>query len=147
MHVPFRPLLRLPIAIAAAGTLVAGVAAPWVLGPGLAAAHLSDRYNGIPADADLTPDLHGNTRVLTADGHLITEFYRHDRQPVAGDRIAPVMKQALVDIEDSRFYEHGPIDLTGTLRALVTDVTSGGVVQGGSTITQQLVKQTLLQEA
>src|SRR3954454_24192824 len=57
------------------------------------------------------------------------------------------MKQALVDIEDSRFYEHNGLDVQGTLRALVTNVAAGSVREGGSTLTQQLVKQTLLQTA
>ena len=57
------------------------------------------------------------------------------------------MKQALVDIEDSRFYEHKGVDVQGTVRALITNVASGTVREGGSTLTQQLVKQTLLQTA
>ena len=57
------------------------------------------------------------------------------------------MKQALVDIEDSRFYEHNGVDVQGTLRALVKNVAAGSVQEGGSTLTQQLVKQTLLQTA
>jgi membrane peptidoglycan carboxypeptidase len=57
------------------------------------------------------------------------------------------MKQALVDIEDSRFYEHNGLDVQGTLRALVKNVAAGSVQEGGSTLTQQLVKQTLLQTA
>ena len=85
--------------------------------------------------------------MLAADGSLITNFY--DEQPHAGaaDQIADVMKQALVDIEDSRFYEHNGLDVQGTLRALVTNVAAGSVQEGGSTLTQQLVKQTLLQTA
>src|SRR5687767_8254415 len=57
------------------------------------------------------------------------------------------MKQAMVAIEDARFYEHGGVDIQGTLRALVTNLAAGGVQEGGSTLTQQLVKQTLLQAA
>ena len=57
------------------------------------------------------------------------------------------MVKALVSIEDYRFYEHGALDIKGTVRALVTNLGSGGVVQGGSSITQQLVKQTLLNAA
>jgi membrane peptidoglycan carboxypeptidase len=48
----------------------------------------------------------GNTRVLASDGSLITMFYRNNRTPVPSDRIAPVMKQALVAIEDARFELH-----------------------------------------
>ena len=57
------------------------------------------------------------------------------------------MKQALVAIEDARFYDHGGLDVQGTLRALVTNMAAGEVREGGSTLTQQLVKQTLLQAA
>jgi membrane peptidoglycan carboxypeptidase len=57
------------------------------------------------------------------------------------------MKQALVDIEDSRFYDHNGLDVQGTLRALLRNVAAGSVQEGGSTLTQQLVKQTLLQTA
>jgi membrane peptidoglycan carboxypeptidase len=78
---------------------------------------------------------------------VITYFYRNNRTAVASDQIAPVMKQALVDIEDSRFYEHHGLDVEGTLRALLRNLRAGTVLEGGSTITQQLVKQTLLQTA
>jgi Membrane carboxypeptidase (penicillin-binding protein) len=95
----------------------------------------------------LTESVSGNTRVLAADGSLITGFYTNDRTPVPGDRIAAVMKQALVDIEDARFYEHNGLDVQGTLRAAVTNAAAGSVQEGGSTLTQQLVKQTLLETA
>jgi penicillin-binding protein 1A len=58
------------------------------------------------------------------------------------DEISPLMKQAIVAIEDKRFYEHRGVDLRGILRALWVDVRGGGAVQGGSTITQQFVKNT-----
>ena len=57
------------------------------------------------------------------------------------------MVKAIVAIEDYRFYEHGALDLKGTLRALITNQANNGVVQGGSSITQQLVKLTLLTQA
>ena len=66
---------------------------------------------------------------------------------MAADQISDVMKQALVDIEDSRFYDHNGLDVQGTLRALARNVAAGSVQEGGSTLTQQLVKQTLLQTA
>ena len=50
-------------------------------------------------------------------------------------------------IEDARFYEHNGLDVEGTLRALVKNIAAGEVQEGGSTLTQQLVKQTLLQTA
>ena len=57
------------------------------------------------------------------------------------------MQQAMIAIEDHRFYEHGPLDAHGTLRAFLTNVAAGGVTQGGSTITQQYVKMVQIEEA
>src|SRR5204862_3291781 len=53
---------------------------------------------------------------------------------------SPWMPKATVAIEDRRFYQHGAIDYQGTLRALIADIRAGHAVQGGSTITQQLVR-------
>src|SRR3712207_9142251 len=57
------------------------------------------------------------------------------------------MRKAIVAIEDYRFYQHGAMDLKGTLRAFITNQANSGVVQGGSSITQQMVKQTLITQA
>src|SRR4051812_18703615 len=139
-------LLKLACGIVLAGLLVAGLLFPFIGGSGLAARNSADLINGLPT-ALTTKMPAGNSKVLAADGTLLTEFYTHNRALVPSDQIAPVMKQALVDIEDSRFYEHNGIDVQGTLRALVTNVAAGSVEEGGSTLTQQLVKQTLLQTA
>jgi penicillin-binding protein 1A len=56
------------------------------------------------------------------------------------DDIAPIMRQAIVSVEDKRFYENKGVDLRGILRAIWQDIRSGKVVEGGSTITQQFVK-------
>jgi membrane peptidoglycan carboxypeptidase len=71
----------------------------------------------------------------------VATYYPRDifRDPVHGNQIAPVMRSAIVAIEDYRFWEHGAFDLHGTLRAL-TATFSGGDVQGGSDIAQQYVK-------
>ena len=142
LHALGRLLLVLPLA----GALFAALLIPWVVGPGLAASSSSKLLAPLPVQlVDDTPP--ANTVVLASDGSVITYFYRNNRTPVSGDRIADVMKQAMVDIEDQRFWEHGAIDLEGTLRALVRNASAGSVQEGGSSITQQLVKQTLLQTA
>ena len=139
------PLLLL-VAVPLAGALVAALLLPWLLGPGLIVRSNGDLLAPLPLElSDSTPP--GNTVVLAADGSLITHFYRHNRTPVGPDGIAEVMKQAIVDIEDSRFYEHRGLDVEGTARALTRNMMAGSVMEGGSTITQQLVKQTLLQTA
>ncbi|GAB2565611.1 hypothetical protein Aab01nite_47260 [Paractinoplanes abujensis] len=84
------------------------------------------------------------TRVYANDGKtLITTFYDEDRQDVALDRIAPVMRNAIVAAEDTRFYEHGGVDLKGLARAFVSDARRGAAEQGASTLTMQLVRNVL----
>lgn len=81
------------------------------------------------------------TVVYDRNGGVIGTFQSFDRDiPVAEADIPPVLKEAVISDEDKGFYHHGGIDLRGTLRALVADLRSSRVVQGGSTITQQYVK-------
>ena len=83
--------------------------------------------------------------LLSSDGaHLGLLGASGNRQPVSLERISPVMRKAIVAIEDRRFYENNGIDYIGILRALKSDVSSGGITQGGSTIEQQLVRNLYL---
>ncbi len=84
------------------------------------------------------------TKVYSSDGKLIAKFGLQNRIPVKLSQISPWMRYAILAAEDARFYEHGAIDLVGIARALVVDVVKGKIVQGGSTITQQLVKNIYL---
>lgn len=141
-----RLLGKLALSILVAGVLLAGLLLPLVGGSGLVARNSASLLDALPVElTDATPA--GMTRVLAADGTLITNMYTKNRTPVTSDQIADVMKTALVDIEDSRFYEHNGLDVQGTMRALVKNLAAGSVQEGGSTLTQQLVKQTLLQTA
>ncbi|MGY1762241.1 transglycosylase domain-containing protein [Geodermatophilus sp. SYSU D00779] len=141
-----RTLLKLAATVVVAGALVAGLLFPWVGGPAVAAQQSTSLLGDLPTEltVDAPP---ANTVLLAANGEVITSFYEENRAPVTGDRIAEVMKQAMVAIEDARFYEHHGLDVQGTARALMTNIAAGGVQEGGSTLTQQLVKQTLLQTA
>jgi len=80
--------------------------------------------------------------IYANDGHTILATLRgsQSRILVTNDQIAQVMQQAIVAVEDKRFYQHRGVDLRGIARAVWADVTSKHVVQGGSTITQQFVK-------
>ncbi len=141
-----RVLAKLALTIVVAGVLLAGLLLPWVGGGGLVARNSASLLDALPVElTDATPA--GMSKVLAADGTLITNLYEKNRTPVTSDQISDVMKQALVDIEDSRFYEHNGLDVQGTMRALVKNLAAGSVQEGGSTLTQQLVKQTLLQTA
>lgn len=82
-------------------------------------------------------------RVYSADGALLAEFGEEHRDFVPIQDIPQVMKDALLAIEDSRFYEHGGVDYRGVARALVADLT-GGFHQGASTITMQVARNFFL---
>jgi penicillin-binding protein 1A len=86
-----------------------------------------------------------NSRVYGANGSLIGVLPAvENRTAVARKAISPWMPRATVAIEDRRFYQHGGIDPEGIFRAFVADVTAGRIVQGGSTITQELVRNLYL---
>ena len=128
-----------------AGVLVAGLALPLVGGVGLVARESSDGFQSLPAELEIPP-LPERSRILAADGSLIATFFEYNRVSVPLSEVAPVMRNAVIAIEDSRFYQHGGIDLRGTLRAYINNQ-AGADVQGGSTLTQQYVKQVLLLKA
>ena len=82
-----------------------------------------------------------NSFVYAANGSLLGSIpAEKNRQPVALSQMSPWMPKATVAIEDRRFYKHGGVDYKGIVRAAVKDLRAGKVVQGGSTITQQLVR-------
>jgi penicillin-binding protein 1A len=84
-----------------------------------------------------------NGVVYAADGRSVLMVLRGDqsRTIVPDEEISPWMKYAIVAIEDRRFWEHRGVDVRGIMRAAWQDITKGRVVEGGSTITQQFVKQ------
>ncbi|MEV4065804.1 transglycosylase domain-containing protein [Nonomuraea dietziae] len=139
-------IVRLVVAGAAAGVLVAGIAFPAVGGAGLGFVSAEGAVGLGPVDL-VEPPPAEVTIVQDAKGREIARFYEEYREVVSLDAIAEVMKTAIVAIEDDRFYEHGAIDVEGTIRALAKNLQSGRVSQGGSSITQQYVKQVLLNSA
>ena len=96
----------------------------------------------IQAAVDYQPPT--TTQIFAADGSLIGEFYSQKRYLVPLDRIPAYVRQAFISAEDDSFYEHKGVDANGILRAFVNNIIAGGKVQGGSTITQQVVKTVLL---
>jgi penicillin-binding protein 1A len=85
--------------------------------------------------------------IYAADGKTVLAVLRGDdaRVIVSSDEIAPIMKQAIVAVEDRRYWEHQGVDMRGILRAIWADITNKNLVQGGSTITQQFVKNTYIE--
>lgn len=129
-----------------AGAVMAGLALPAVGLVGLGGKKSVQSFDELPADFK-RPPLSQRTTILASDGSKIADVYSRNRTVVDLKHIAPVMQKALVDIEDSRFYEHGAVDLQGMLRALQRNASSGQVSQGASTLTQQYVKNVFIEEA
>jgi 1A family penicillin-binding protein len=90
------------------------------------------------------PTGYSSIKIFDNQGQFVGRILPSQRYWVTIDRIPAFLKKALVAIEDSRFYEHNGIDVRGIARALVKDVVKGRLAEGGSTITQQLIKNKLL---
>ncbi len=140
-----RRLLALVLVSALAGVLVAGLVLPLAGLTGVAARNVATGIEDLPAELDEVP-IAQRTTVLDSRGTPIAYFFDENRVDVALEDVSPVMKRAILSIEDARFYEHGALDIQGTVRALVNNAL-GEPIQGGSSITQQLVKQILVAEA
>jgi membrane peptidoglycan carboxypeptidase len=147
---------------AVAGVLVAAMVVPVVAATGVLVRNTADKFTSIQLTASGLPQ---RSQILDSDGHLLAYVYSvdmpyytasdtatpvlytgWDRQPVTYDQINKDMINAIVGIEDSRYWEHGAIDLKGTIRAAMNDL-EHKPVQGGSTLAQQYVKNVLLLEA
>ena len=131
---------RFAIPIVVVGSLLAvatGIGASWALSV----------YNSGPPLASLQPVQKGrSSAIYAADGSLIG-FIRSDsvRQPVRGKALPDSLREATIAIEDKNFYEHGAVDPEGIVRAAWKDLQAGAIVQGASTITQQLVRNLYIQ--
>ncbi|NWF92355.1 MAG: PBP1A family penicillin-binding protein [Syntrophaceae bacterium] len=84
------------------------------------------------------------TRFFSEDGEIIAEFFLEKREVVSLDRIPHHLIRAFVAGEDARFFQHKGLDYVAIVRALLKNIFTGEIVQGGSTITQQVVKSLLL---
>lgn len=129
-----------------AGAVMAGIALPAAGALGLAAKGSVQGFDEIP-DNLKSPSLSQRTTILDSQGGQIATVYSRDRTVVDLKDISPYMQKAIVAIEDSRFYQHGAVDMKGVLRALNQNAQNGGVAQGASTLTQQLVKNYFVEEA
>jgi membrane peptidoglycan carboxypeptidase len=129
-----------------AGVLVAFIALPMVGSAGLAARDGTNSFENMPIDISTSPPPE-KTVVYSADGTTLATFFDEYRESVRLDQVAPIMRTAIVAIEDSRFYQHGALDLKGAIRALATNAEANEVRQGGSTLTQQYVKNLLIENA
>ena len=135
-----RALPRLVLLLALGGLVVttAGLA----IAPQLA--KLTTASRGVASEVILD-DLSIRSYVYASDGTLLTTLQEEEnRAPVSIDDLPQHLIDAVLAAEDAEFYTHEGINVRATVRALLSNVESGEIEQGGSTITQQLVKQSLL---
>jgi len=90
------------------------------------------------------PRTYSSIRVFDSQGRFVGRILPERRYWAPLDRIPPFLQKAVIAVEDSRFYEHSGVDIKGIARALVKDVVNRKIVEGGSTITQQLIKNKYL---
>ncbi|RAN71133.1 glycosyl transferase, partial [Bacillus sp. SRB_336] len=135
-------LLLLIVVSVACGALVAGLFAPATALAATVANDSINMFNDLPAGLDVNPPAQA-TKVLASDGSVIARFYAEDRHNVSLANMSPYIRNGIVAIEDARFYQHGGIDPTGILRAIVATVQGGR--EGASTITQQYVNNVIIE--
>jgi penicillin-binding protein 1A len=97
-------------------------------------------------DEDLNVKLAQSTRIFDVNGRIITSLHGPEDRTIINslERIPDHVKDAVVAIEDERFYEHDGVDMRAIFRAAVSNVSGGQILEGGSTITQQYVKNVII---
>lgn len=139
------------LAVFALGSVVAGVIVGLMLLPFAGAAGVVTRdviteFESLP-DALSTPPLPERSVILASDGSLLATLYYQNRVEVPLESISPVMRQAIIAIEDARFLDHNGVDARGVVRAFARNTTAGGIEQGSSTLTMQYIKNVLVNQA
>ena len=134
---------------AVAGVLVTATITPAIALSGAAASSAITMFDNLPSELEIDKLMLPTTiyykHAQTGETKVLTQFYDQNRSPVTYDEISPVMYDAILSSEDPRYYEHGGIDLIGTTRAVLSNIKGGAETQGGSSISQQYVKNILVQ--
>ncbi len=128
------------------GLLGAGLIMPTVGAAGAVTRTGVDMFDALPSEFTAA-SLSQQSKILDAKGEVIATPHDENRVIIPLDQVAPVMQKAQIAIEDSRFFEHGGVDMRGMVRALVSNASGAVNTSGGSTLTQQYVKLTLLDTA
>lgn len=140
---PMAVLLLVPV-IGAAAVLIAILIAPPLAGIAFGAKTIDARLTALGANFTRIPRFPERSTIYASDGKtVLATLYLDNREIVQLDDVSEIGQKAVLATEDAQFYEHGPLDWTSLVRALLTNAASGDVVQGGSTITQQLVKNAI----
>jgi membrane peptidoglycan carboxypeptidase len=125
--------------------LVALVLLPLFAGAGMSVNAFRDRLDAAGVGRVQIPRPPERSVIYAADGSVLaTVFLNENRHIVKLENVAPVAQEAILAIEDAEFYEHGALDFPGLIRAALKNLASGEIEQGASTISQQVVKNVLI---
>lgn len=138
-------LLAFFLAAGVGGVLLAGLAVPLATAAGSATNSATGLFDDLPSDLNPTRPSEKST-IYYADGSPMANFWAQNRINVGLDRIDQNLQDAIVAIEDWRFYEHNGVDVEGMARAMVNNM-QGGDTEGASTLTQQYVKNVFVEQA
>jgi penicillin-binding protein 1A len=136
-------VFMIPVVVAVSSLLVAIGLFPAIGGAGAAVKRIDQTLLGGGDDIKIA-EFPLRSTIYAADGKELATVAEYNRIYTKLDDINQVTKDAVLAIEDSRFYEHGPVDPVAIMRAIIDNLLAGDVVSGASTISQQLVKNTLI---
>ena len=142
---PARTLLKallLVLCLGVGAVIFALALLPPVGAAGQAVLRVADRFNQVAEDVDLAfPRIPERSTIYARDGTVLATLYLDEnRKIVRLNQVNEVAVDAVLAIEDAKFYEHPGVDVQGILRALIRNVRAGDIEQGASTITQQLAR-------
>ena len=142
-------LLKFGVLSAVAGLLAVALLAPAVAVAGVAASTGVAMFEGLPVyvrpiNASQASNIYG---LRDGKSELIATFYHENRVEVPFEEMSPNLIDAVVAVEDPRFYEHGGMDVISLIRATLTNLATFGEGPGASTITMQYVRQSLVEAA
>jgi membrane peptidoglycan carboxypeptidase len=132
---------RLSVAVAVTAVLLSAAVTPAVLTLGAGVELAQERLDALEELPELA--VAQRSTLLAADGSWLATFYAQNRTVIDIDTIPEVAIDAVLAVEDTRFYDHRGVDARGTARAFVSNLRTGAASQGGSTITQQYIKNRL----
>ncbi|WP_344003976.1 transglycosylase domain-containing protein [Microbacterium paludicola] len=134
---------------AVAGLLITATVTPAIAVSGYAASSAITLFEKLPGDLKVDQPMLPTTIYIDDPNsdkpYELASFYDQNRTPVEYDEVSTVMYDAILSSEDPRYYEHGGVDLLGTAKAVASNLEGSGQTRGGSSISQQYVKNVLIQ--
>jgi penicillin-binding protein 1A len=144
----FEPVLLI-LAIGLASALIAASLTPVAVGTAKGIDTAYNRFEALAGGFTHIPKFPVRSTIYADDGKTVLSnlYLDYNREIVQLHQVSPIAQKAVLAIEDHAFYQHGALNFSSMVRAMLANIRAGTIVQGGSTITQQLVKDTVIGNA